>query len=310
MPELADVVQRERVERLELPDAAEVEEDVAGEGALHEPDAGAEPDPGDGEHAAHEARGARQPQPFQLPARQRQDQGDRAGGEHEGERHVERGAEGERQREAGADERHRRGEGGAAVRWPRHRATSAPGSRTTSVAAASRTQSPNPVSGRSREIPSSATAAAGAMRRQTASGAAGSAAGLRSSTAGCASQFMAPCRLRHGAGAQPFPRDDHGSRQGGRDRDEEEEEARREGLVGRDAEGAEEAHEERFPHRKPVDRERHEHDEEEQRPHHVVGPRREIDPDGLAGAPDREHPDRLHDDVSANTPPSSRSLVR
>ena len=54
--ELADVVQRQRVERLELPDAAEVEEDVAGEGPLHEPDPDAEPDTCEGDEAPPEAR--------------------------------------------------------------------------------------------------------------------------------------------------------------------------------------------------------------------------------------------------------------
>ena len=47
--ELADVVQRQRAERVELPDAAEMEERVAGEGPLHEPDADAETETGDGE---------------------------------------------------------------------------------------------------------------------------------------------------------------------------------------------------------------------------------------------------------------------
>ena len=88
----------------------------------------------------------------------------------------------------------------AALLCPRHRATSIPGSRTTSVAAASRTHRPNPVCGRSREKPSSATTAAGAIRRQTAAGSAGIAAGLRSSTAGCASQFSAPAPLQARAG--------------------------------------------------------------------------------------------------------------
>ena len=41
-----------------------------------------------------------------------------------------------------------------------------------------------------------------------------------------------------------------------------------------DPELAEEADEERLANREAVDRERHEHDQEEQRAHHVVGPRR------------------------------------
>ena len=75
---------------------------------------------------------------------------------------------------------------------------------------------------------------------------------------------------------------------------DEEEEAGREGLVGVDAERAEEADEERLAHGEPVDRERHEQHEEEQRAHHVVRPRREVDADRLAGGPDREHAHRLH----------------
>ena len=49
-----------------------------------------------------------------------------------------------------------------------------------------------------------------------------------------------------------------------------------------DAELRQEADEERLAHGEAVDRERDEHDEEEQRPHHVVRPRREVDADRLA----------------------------
>ena len=66
---------------------------------------------------------------------------------------------------------------------------------------------------------------------------------------------------------------------------------------GRDADAAEEADEERLAHREPVERERDEQDEEEERPHHVVDPRAELDPDGLAGRPDRR----------GSAPPGSRS---
>ena len=54
------------------------------------------------------------------------------------------------------------------------------------------------------------------------------------------------------------------------------------------------ADEEGLPNGDPIDRERHEQDEEQQRPHHVIGPGREVDADGTAGHPDREHAHRLH----------------
>src|SRR5919197_5279348 len=81
--------------------------------------------------------------------------------------------------------------------------------------------------------------------------------------------------------AHSFPGEDPGAGQRHRDRDEEEEEARGEGGVGVDREVAEKADEERLPDREPVDRERDEHDEEEQRAHHVVGARRQVDADSL-----------------------------
>ena len=55
-----------------------------------------------------------------------------------------------------------------------------------------------------------------------------------------------------------------------------------------DAEVAEEADEERLAHAEPVDGERDEHDEEEQRPEHDVRQQREMDPDRAAGGVDRE----------------------
>ncbi len=51
----------------------------------------------------------------------------------------------------------------------------------------------------------------------------------------------------------------------------------RERRVGIDADGAEEADEEGLAHGEPVERERHEQDEEEERAHHVVDARREVD---------------------------------
>ena len=87
VPELPDVVQGQRMERLELPDPAEVEEDVAGEGALHEPDADPEPDTRQADGAPRETGLAGQPHALQPATQQRPDESDRAGGEHEGERH-------------------------------------------------------------------------------------------------------------------------------------------------------------------------------------------------------------------------------
>src|SRR3954452_18693211 len=92
--------------------------------------------------------------------------------------------------------------------------------------------------------------------------------------------------------------EDHGEpRQREEDRHHEEEEATREGRVGIDPEVAEEAHEERLPHPQAVDRERHEHDKEEQRPEYDVREQREVDADGAAGRIDREHACQLQSDT-------------
>src|SRR5256886_15023310 len=93
--------------------------------------------------------------------------------------------------------------------------------------------------------------------------------------------------------AEALPNEDPETRQRECNRDEEEEEPGRKGLVRADAEIAEEADEERLPHRQPVDCERYEQDEEEERAHHVVRPRREVDADSLPRQPDREHPHRV-----------------
>src|SRR5215204_5479827 len=98
---------------------------------------------------------------------------------------------------------------------------------------------------------------------------------------------------RVGAAPQVLPEQDHPARQRLRDGDEEEEEAGRERLIGGHAELTEEADEERLAHGEPVQRERDEQDEEEERPHDVVDERREIDPDRLGGGPDRQHANRL-----------------
>src|SRR6187455_2591506 len=89
--------------------------------------------------------------------------------------------------------------------------------------------------------------------------------------------------------AQTLPEQDQPAGQRHHDGDEEEEEAGGEGLVRVDADVAEEADEERLPDGEAVERERDEQDEEEERPHHVVDPRRELDPHRAGGRPDREN---------------------
>src|SRR6266545_956849 len=93
---------------------------------------------------------------------------------------------------------------------------------------------------------------------------------------------------------QSLPREDQRARRRHHHRDDEEEEPGCEGPIGIDADATEEADEERLPYREPVDGEGDEHDEEEQRAHHVVRPWREVDPNRLAAEPDREHAHRLH----------------
>src|SRR5207244_4325010 len=104
-------------------------------------------------------------------------------------------------------------------------------------------------------------------------------------------------------------REDRCARQGERNRDDEEEEPGREGSVRADVKLAEEADEERLADGEPVDRERDEHDEEEQRPHHVVDAGGEGDPDRLRRPPDRplasRKPIAARPTVAA--PPSARS---
>src|SRR4026209_232050 len=88
--------------------------------------------------------------------------------------------------------------------------------------------------------------------------------------------------------AQPLPEQEQAARQRHHDGDEEEEEAGGERLVGTDTDAAEEADEERLPHGEAVERERDEQDEEQERPHHVVDPRRELDSHCAGRRPDRE----------------------
>ena len=81
----------------------------------------------------------------------------------------------------------------------------------------------------------------------------------------------------------------------------------RERLVGGDADAAEEADEERLAHGEAVERERDQQDEEEERAHHVVDARPELDPDRLPRRPDRRAPERPGSRVvKTNTPISRR----
>src|SRR5262245_30857756 len=93
---------------------------------------------------------------------------------------------------------------------------------------------------------------------------------------------------------QPVAQHDQRSGEGHQQRHEEVEEARRERLVRAHAHAAEEADEERLPHRQPVQRERDEHDEEEKRPEDVVDARVELDPDRLRRGPDGQDADSLY----------------
>src|SRR5437763_4578349 len=99
---------------------------------------------------------------------------------------------------------------------------------------------------------------------------------------------------RAAATAQVLPREDAEPGQRDADDDDEVEEAGRERGVGVDAQVAEEADEERFADGDPVQRDRQQHDQEEERPHHVVDARRDVYADGLAAHPDREHAHYLY----------------
>src|SRR5687768_10833934 len=85
--------------------------------------------------------------------------------------------------------------------------------------------------------------------------------------------------LRTSATAQPLAQHDHSSGECEQQGDQEVQETRGEGLIRADPDASEEAHEERLPHGETVQRERHEHDEEEERSEDVVDPRVEVDAD-------------------------------
>src|SRR5215207_10144994 len=95
------------------------------------------------------------------------------------------------------------------------------------------------------------------------------------------------------AASQALPEQDHPARERHHDRDDEEEEPGRERRVRVHAQLAEEADEEGLADGETVERERDDQDEEEERAHHVIDERAEVDPDRFRRRPDREHPDRL-----------------
>ena len=111
--ELADVVQRERVERIELADAAQVHEGVAGQDVVDRPQRAAEDQPrgADGETDEPHARRLRLTRSDR--AGDEDDERSRANRESEGDGEIERGTEGERERQPASDERDRPGERGS-----------------------------------------------------------------------------------------------------------------------------------------------------------------------------------------------------
>ncbi len=110
--ELADVVQRERVERVELADAAEVHEGVAGQDVVDLPQRAAEDQPGNSDGEADERDAGRHHLTRSDGPGDEDDERSRADRESEGDGEVERGAEGEGERQPAADERDRPGERG------------------------------------------------------------------------------------------------------------------------------------------------------------------------------------------------------
>src|SRR6478736_6274828 len=84
-------------------------------------------------------------------------------------------------------------------------------------------------------------------------------------------------RSRGGPAEHLLPEDHGEPGQREQDRHHEEEKAAGERRVGTDPEIAEKADEERLSHAEPVDGERHEHDEEEQRAEHDVRQHGEVD---------------------------------
>src|SRR5438093_9657175 len=93
---------------------------------------------------------------------------------------------------------------------------------------------------------------------------------------------------------QPLPDHHDPSRQREQKNHQKEQESGSERLIGTYPETAEEADEERLPDSNPVQRERDEHDEKEERAHDVIDPRAEIDTHRTSRGPDREDAHGLH----------------
>src|SRR6266436_2634618 len=100
---------------------------------------------------------------------------------------------------------------------------------------------------------------------------------------------------RGGRAAEALPENDREARRREDERHHEEQEAGCERRVGIDVELAEEADEERLAHGEAVDRERDEHDEEEQWAEDDVRANRQVDADRLGRRPDRKDAGELQD---------------
>jgi hypothetical protein len=98
---------------------------------------------------------------------------------------------------------------------------------------------------------------------------------------------------RGGGGSHASPEENEGAGKGRGQRDGVEEEARGKRRVGRNVEARQKSDEEGFSNAEAVDRERDEHDEKQERPHHDVDDRGEIEPDGLSAQPDGQDADEL-----------------
>src|SRR5262245_54207554 len=92
-----------------------------------------------------------------------------------------------------------------------------------------------------------------------------------------------------------LPEDDCDTRQREQHGHDEEQEAAGERRIGVDAEVAEEADEERLAHADPVDGERDQHHEEEERPEDDVREQRQVDADGTPRGVDPDDPGQLEE---------------
>src|SRR5262249_15947782 len=92
-----------------------------------------------------------------------------------------------------------------------------------------------------------------------------------------------------------LPQNDRDARQREQHRHDEEQEAARERSVRADSELPQEADEERLAHADPVDRERDQHHQEQERTEHDVGEQGEMDPDRTARRVDADDPRQLQE---------------